>query len=62
LDNKNGTLIFGDVPAYAVGPRIFQRDDGLLLTFLENETGEGKSPGNCYALRVIYEAGSWHIT
>jgi CubicO group peptidase (beta-lactamase class C family) len=36
---EDGALIFEGAPAFAVGPLTFQRDDGLLLTFRENESG-----------------------
>lgn len=35
----DSALSFGDAPAYQVGPLTFQRDDGVLLTFRENDDG-----------------------
>jgi CubicO group peptidase (beta-lactamase class C family) len=38
--DDRGRLVFQGEPAFAVGPLAFQRDDGLLITFRENEQGE----------------------
>jgi CubicO group peptidase (beta-lactamase class C family) len=39
LADEQGRLVFGGAPARAVGPAEFQRDDGVLLTFLTDESG-----------------------
>ena len=38
--DAEGRLVFQGEPAFPVGPLAFQRDDGLLITFRENERGE----------------------
>jgi len=38
--DAEGRLVFAGVPAYPVGPLTFQRDDGVLLSFIENPNGE----------------------
>lgn len=38
--DEAGRLVFGGEPAFPVGPLAFQRDDGLLITFREDEGGE----------------------
>jgi CubicO group peptidase (beta-lactamase class C family)/beta-lactamase regulating signal transducer with metallopeptidase domain len=38
VDDK-GLLVFDGAPAYPVGPLSFQRDDGVLLSFVEDERG-----------------------
>ena len=38
--DAEGRLIFNRAPAYPVGPLAFQRDDGVLLTFVEDSKGE----------------------
>jgi len=38
--DDTGHLVFQDSPAFRVGPLTFQREDGLLMTFRENERGE----------------------
>lgn len=35
-----GRLVFSGAPAYAVGPLAFQRDDGVLLSFIEDGKGD----------------------
>jgi CubicO group peptidase (beta-lactamase class C family) len=37
--DAQGRLVFNGAPAYAVGPLAFQRDDGVLLTFVEDASG-----------------------
>lgn len=38
--DEEGRLVFQGVPAIPVGPLVFHREDGLLITFRENESGE----------------------
>ncbi|HSR52381.1 MAG TPA: serine hydrolase [Acidobacteriota bacterium] len=38
--DQEGNLIFRKRPAHPVGPLTFQRDDGLLLIFRQNDSGE----------------------
>lgn len=38
--DDQGHLVFQGSPAFPVGPLSFQRDDGLLLTFHEDASGE----------------------
>lgn len=37
--DAEGRLVFSGAPAYPVGPLAFQRDDGLLLSFVEDAAG-----------------------
>jgi len=37
--DAEGRLVFAGAPAYPVGPLAFQRDDGLLLSFVEDGQG-----------------------
>ena len=38
--DENGQLLFGQKPYYPVEQLVFQRNDGLILVFRENENGE----------------------
>jgi len=38
--DAEGRLVFQGEPAFPVGPLAFQREDGLLITFREDERGE----------------------
>ncbi len=40
VETTDDGIIFGGATAYPVGPLTFQREDGRLLTFRENERGE----------------------
>ena len=40
VETTNDGIIFGGAAAHPVGPLTFQREDGRLLTFEENERGE----------------------
>jgi len=37
--DTQGRLVFNGAPAHAVGPLSFQREDGVLLSFIEDSTG-----------------------